>query len=95
MGNNENQLSIFEMSATEGTLRFIDVQDLTTYRRSGENCRAKFVYRGYKYTEMSMTDPDCYAAVGTERNFGNAHIIVSLPEDSPYIKFVAAIYSHR
>lgn len=93
-GNTKKQLSLLEARRANGTLRLIDVEDLKTYRRPGENCRATFFYQGNQYMDMAMTDPDCYAAAGTERVFGNAHVVLSLPEDEPYIKFIAAIYPH-
>lgn len=94
-GNTRNQLSPLEAGQVSGTLRLIDVEKLRTYRRQGEGCKAAFLYQGFQYIDMAMTDPNRYAAQGTEREFGNAHIVVSLPEGQPYIKFIAAIYPHK
>ena len=94
-GNTKSQLSALEAKRVDGTLRLIDVENLTTYRLAEGSCKARFVYQGCQYIDMAMTDPNSYARPGSERAFGNAHIIVSLPEDQPYIKFIAAIYSHK
>lgn len=82
-GNFSNKLSCFEANQNNGTLRLIRVEHLKTYRRPSENCKAEFTYCGHKYIDLAMTDPNCYAASGTIRSFGNAFIVVSLPEDSP------------
>jgi hypothetical protein len=89
-GNNSNRLSNDEIRQTNGSLRLIEVKDIIVY--DGKKCR--FTHNGNQYEDISMTDPNCYAQEGTVRSFGNATIVVSLPNSSPYIKFVAAIYSH-
>ena len=91
-GNRYNQVQPTDMSAALGSLRFIKVENLSTYRYEGGNCKAKFAYQGYLYEEMAMTAPGWYAAVGRERTFGNAYIVVSLPNTPAFNKFVAAIY---
>lgn len=92
-GTKSNQLTKYEMQYSRGTLRLIHVEDLTTYRHENEKCKAKFNYQGQEYTEISMTAPNWYAAEGTERKIGNAAVIVSLPNDQPFRKFIAAIYN--
>jgi hypothetical protein len=94
-GNKLNQLTEFEMRRNQGTLRLVVVEDLTTYRLESGNCKAKFKYQGYEYNEIAMTDPEWYAAKGTERKIGKAHIIVSLPDSPAFNKFVAAIYPFK
>jgi len=93
-GNVSNQLSSAEIKNSKGTLRYIVVDELSTYRNKAENdtCKATFVYKENKYEEMAMTDPNCYAAKGKSRTIGKARIVVSLPNKSPFYKFVAAIH---
>ncbi|GBU20295.1 hypothetical protein R80B4_00171 [Fibrobacteres bacterium R8-0-B4] len=88
-GNTSNQLSNDEMKkCVGGTLRYVSVDGLEIYDRK----KAKFVYQGHKYENMSMTDKNGYAAEGTTRLFGKAHIVVSLPNEPIFNKFVAAIH---
>jgi len=91
-GNTSNRLSIWEINPGIGTFRLLKVEDLLTYRRENENCKAKFIYNGIQYNEMAMTDPNWYAKQNTERPIGQALIVVSLPDSPVFNKFIAAIH---
>jgi hypothetical protein len=94
-GNASNRLTSSEMRHNQGTLRLINVEDLAIYRFENENCKVKFKYQGCIYDEIAMTDPNWYAKRGSERFVGNAYIVVSLPDNPPFLKFIAAIYPPR
>jgi hypothetical protein len=88
-GSTCDKLNISERNKVEGSLRIVDVQALRTYKSEG--WRASFIYNGNEY-EISMTAPNGYGKGGTVKDFGDACIVVSTPKDSPFLKFVAAIY---
>jgi hypothetical protein len=94
-GNTLNKLTEYEMRRNQGTLRFVNVENLTTYRRENEKCKAEFIHQGNNYTEIAMTDPNWYAAKGTNLKVGNAHIVISLPNNPPFLKFIAAICQYK
>jgi len=94
-GNTSNHLSIHEINnGVGGTLRYISVDELSTYRgeSDGDKCKAMFLYQKNTYEEMAMTDPNWYAAKGTTRKIGKARIVVSIPNTPPFNKFIAAIH---
>ena len=96
-GNTDNQLTISEMRRTTGTLRLIEVNDLEIYwEGANPKCKVRFKYSGTHYEGMAMTDPNSYTRKGSApKQIGNAHIVVSLPAQPAYNKFVAAIFPQR
>ena len=97
-GSTDNQLTAIEMRNVNGTLRLIGVSKLEVYWEGSVDlkCKARYEYNGTYYDGMSMTDPSNYTKKGSApKQIGKAHIVVSLPEQPPYIKFVAAIFPQR
>jgi hypothetical protein len=94
-GNTLNSMNIAEMRNINTTLRFIYVQNLEIYW-DGEitlKCKVRFIYNGNRYEGMPMTAYEYYTKKGsTPKYIGDAHIVVSLSNYSPFNKFVAAIY---
>lgn len=79
------------------SLSVIMVKDLIVYRDDKSKYRADFAVGNNKASNISMTDPDYYpTAKNATKNepisIGNAIIIVSLPSDTPYCKFIAKIF---
>ena len=77
------------------SLSVIMVKDLVVYR--DDKYRADFAIGDNKASNISMTDPDYYktaknATKSKPISIGNSIIIVSLPSDTPYCKFIAKIF---
>jgi hypothetical protein len=80
------------------SLSVIMVKNLALYKDDNSKHRADFTIGNNKADNISMTDPDYYrytknATKNTPFLVDNAIIIVSLPSDSPYNKFVAKIFA--
>ena len=93
-GNTANQVSISEMQRINGTLRLIAVEELGIYWEGIDpKCKVRFKYDGTHYEGMAMTDPKSYTRKGSgAKQLGKAHIVISLPNQPAYNKFVAAIF---
>ena len=77
------------------SLILVKVKKLTIYHPEGRGTKAEFTYNGYRYLNMSVTDPNYYS-VEDKWSTDNAILVISLP-DSPYngkyyYKFVAKIF---
>ena len=96
-GNKANQVSKKDMTNIDGTLRLIEVKELAIYWEGLDpKCKACFIYDGTRYEGMAMTDPNNYTRKGSEaKKIGNAYIVVSLPDQPAYNKFVAAIFPQK
>ncbi|MDR1136011.1 MAG: hypothetical protein LBL49_07525 [Clostridiales Family XIII bacterium] len=92
-GNKRNFLTKLEIKHCEGSLRRVFVRDLEVYWNETSSCRARFTYQQEFYEGIAMTDPKHYTKKGSApKRIGEAYIVVSLPSDPPYNKFIAAIY---
>ncbi|HOC91367.1 MAG TPA: hypothetical protein PKH33_03250 [bacterium] len=79
------------------SLAAIKVRELKIYRDENKKYRAEFQIGKNVAKPVSMTDPDYYfkakdATVEEPVVFERAILIVSLPNNPPYIKFIAKIF---
>ncbi|MDL2264238.1 hypothetical protein LJC31_06250 [Synergistaceae bacterium OttesenSCG-928-I11] len=92
-GNAAKRLTAEEMKHNNGTLRLLEVQSLEVYWDKDKKCKALFNHNGIHFDGIPMTDPKHYTKKGSPPEYiGNACIIVSLPDEPVFNKFVAAIY---
>ncbi|MDR1643987.1 MAG: hypothetical protein LBT59_30170 [Clostridiales bacterium] len=88
-GNSSNQL---RQAPTAGTLRYVHVENLRVYWDNSFKCKADFIFKGERHEGLSMTDSRFYTPKGSSPvRYGNAQIVVSLPDSPIYNKFVASI----
>ena len=97
LGNQYSYISEQRIDTVGHSLTLIEVQDLKIEQVENPNGRPKtkatFTYQGYKYRQMSVTDPKFYSVPdGTE--YKNAILVVSIgtPYNEKYYKFVSGIY---
>jgi hypothetical protein len=90
--NDDYKLTENQMKNTDCSLMIAKVDDFEVYKNENNKIKAKFIYRGRLYTNVSVTDPKGYS----EKRHGTVYIVVSIPANSyetyGYFKFVAAIY---
>jgi hypothetical protein len=89
---------IADIKVLNYSLSAVIVKNLTIYRDGNFKHRADFTIDDNKASNISMTDPYYYqfAKNATKNNpflIDNAIIIVSLPSDQPYFKFIAKIFA--
>jgi hypothetical protein len=84
--NNDDRVPYKEIDGIGKSLLFVTVNSLEIY----SDTKCNFKHNGLNYSNISMTDPNYYHK--RPGNIGDAHIVVSLPSDAPFMKFVAAIY---
>jgi hypothetical protein len=88
-GNSSDRLP---QAPTAGTLRYVHVENLRIYWDKNSLCKADFICKGDQHIGLSMTDSRFYTPKGTSPvRYGNAHIVVSLPDSPIYSKCVASI----
>jgi hypothetical protein len=95
-GNKLDRLNDDEIKRTKGSLRLVKVSDMKVYEvyddiRRRVTYKCSFMYKENQYEKIAVTDPRFYTPAGVG-SFGNATIVVSLPNSPIYMKFVAAIY---
>jgi len=80
------------------TMVSIMVKNLVIYRDDNSKYRTDFTIGNNTVNHISMTDPDYYRCAKDAKKYnpfyvGNAIIIVSLPSDPTYYKFIAKIFA--
>lgn len=98
-GNLEPYVNSRELARIGRSLTLIQVSDLTLNRvmntQEKPKTKASFLYRGQRYRNISVTDPDHYSTPDGSR-LPQAYLVVSLPNTpilgDRYYKFIAKIY---
>ncbi len=97
LGNQYSYISAQRVSTVGYSLTLVEVQDLEIIQVENPNGRPKtkvnFIYQGYFYTYMSVTDPRFYSVMnGTI--YSRAILVVSIgtPFNEKYYKFVSKIF---
>jgi hypothetical protein len=76
------------------SLLLAEIRDFKIYKNEGGKQKCEFEYKGIRYVDMSMTDPDYYHYLKCK--IDKAYIVVSLPHvDFPqgkYYKFIAKVF---
>lgn len=90
--NTFNSLDERERQQAGKSLVLIMVQNLIIYQDDRGKIKAKFIYNGQQYKDISVTDNQYRKPL----EFEDAYIVVSLPNETKgyarYYKFIAAIY---
>ena len=93
--NVDNCLSKKEIIQNKSSILFVQITNAQIYSNYKNKTKMSFTFKGGKYTDMSVTDPDYY---GKDKTYPKLNVVFSLPDDkwssvhNKYYKFAAKIF---
>ncbi len=93
--NVDNYLSKKEVIQNASSILFVQITKAQIYSNFKNKTKMSFTFKGSKYTDMSVTDPDYY---GKDKTYPKLNVVFSLPDDKwssvndKYYKFAAKIF---
>lgn len=93
--NVDNCLSKKEVIENKSSILFVQITNAQIYSNYKNKTKMSFTFKGSKYTDMSVTDPDYYVK---DKTYPKLNVVFSLPDDNwssvnnKYYKFAAKIF---
>ncbi len=93
--NVDNCLDKKEIIENGNSILFVQITNAQIYSNFKNKTKMSFTFKGSKYTDISVTDPDYY---GKETTYPKSNVVFSLPDDNwssvndKYYKFAAKIF---
>jgi hypothetical protein len=93
--NVDNYLSRKEVIQNKSSILFVQITNAQIYSNFKNKTKMSFTFKGSKYTDMSVTDPDYY---DKDKTYPKLNVVFSLPDDkwssvnNKYYKFAAKIF---